>query len=241
MLHADGVDLGSTSVAGTRVCVIGGGLTAVHLALRAQQRGAQTTLISRAALRPQPTDTDPVWLGHALPAWFRLSPQDRIAVLRRARRGTAPAEALDALARAGVQQLVSSGGVTGVERVDRHFRVRLSRMRPLSADCVWLATGQDFDARFDPVTAGLLDRAPLPLVAGLPVLDDALAWAGTAVHVTGGLAALQVGPAARNLAGARMAAERMVACLAGAEPQQRQYPVPPPPSAAGSSALSPAG
>jgi len=58
------------------------------------------------------------------------------------------------------------------------------------------------------------------------VLDEDLSWAGTAVHVTGGLAALQVGPAARNLTGVRMAAERMVACVAGIEPRRRQYPVP---------------
>lgn len=241
VLHADGVDLGETTVTGRHVCVVGGGLTAVHLALRAHERGAVVTLLSRAPLRPRPTDVDPVWLGHALPAWFRLGSPARAAAVLRARRGTAPAEALDALARAGVRRVVAPDGVAGVDRVEGRFRVRTQGATDLAADSVWLATGQAFDARFDPLTAGLLDRVPLPLVDGLPVLDDDLSWAGTAVHLTGGLAALQVGPAARNLAGARIAAERMVACVAGVEPARRQYPVPPPPGPERQVALTPAG
>lgn len=42
-----------------------------------------------------------------------------------------------------------------------------------------------------------------------PVLGPDLRWPGTPVHLMGGLTALQVGPAARNLFGGREAARRI--------------------------------
>ena len=224
-LHADGVDLRRRPVGpGDRVCVVGGGLTAAHLALRAREHGADATLVSRSPLRERPTDVDPVWLGHALPAWYELPPDAKAASLRDARLGSVPTEAVDDLTTAGVRQVV--GVVEAGRRSPTGVSLLLRGGTELAADHVWLATGHSFDVRFDPLTVGLLTRVPLEVVDGLPVLDDDLAWAGTAVHVTGGLAGLQVGPAARNLVGARIAAERMVGCVAGRAPAFSQYPQP---------------
>jgi hypothetical protein len=47
------------------------------------------------------------------------------------------------------------------------------------------------------------------LVNDWPVLASDLRWPGSAVHVMGGLSALQIGPAARNLFGGREAAQRI--------------------------------
>lgn len=93
-----------------------------------------------------------------------------------------------------------------------------------SPGCVWLATGHRFDARDCPLTADLLQQVPVPLVDGLPVLEVHLSWGGTAVHVTGGLAALSAGPTARNLVGARIAAERWTGCVAGSPLPRMQHP-----------------
>ncbi len=92
-----------------------------------------------------------------------------------------------------------------------------------------------------PAGRRLLERAPLPLVDGLPGSDDNLSWADTAAHLTGGLAALQVGPAARNLAGARPPRERRLACVTAAEPERRQYPAPQQAGSGGGQTLSPVG
>jgi len=56
-----------------------------------------------------------------------------------------------------------------------------------------------------------IDRLGLPCSAcGYPLVDGALRW-HPRIHVSGALAELEVGPAARNIAGARMAAERIAA------------------------------
>ena len=74
-----------------------------------------------------------------------------------------------------------------------------------------LATG--FDARRP--GGAWLDAAiaaeGLPIApCGYPLVSGDLAWA-PGLHVTGLLAELEVGPAARNIVGARMAATRLAA------------------------------
>jgi hypothetical protein len=62
------------------------------------------------------------------------------------------------------------------------------------------------------------------LAGGLPVLDACCRWPATEVHLMGELAALQAGPLAPNLAGARIAAERIVSAMATLP--DLQYPIP---------------
>jgi hypothetical protein len=47
----------------------------------------------------------------------------------------------------------------------------------------------------------------------LPTLENHLRWPGSQVFIMGGLAAMRVGPTARNLSGARMASQRIVPAL----------------------------
>lgn len=206
--------------AGQRVVVIGGALTAAHLALRAAARGAVVHLVARTPLRTQAMDVDPVWLGHALPRFTAGSPQQRAAQVGEARRGTVPAETLERL-RTEPRVTVHVGRPC----VAGPAGVRLDDGRRLAAEHVWSATGHVVDVRADPLTSGLLAQVPVPVVDGLPVLTDALSWAGTGIHLTGAAASLGVGPAARNLAGARMAAERVVSAVTGVTTRSRQYPV----------------
>lgn len=218
--HADTVRLDQVR-SGQHVCIVGGGLTAAHLALGAARRGAQVLLVARAPLQARAMDVEAVWLGHALPAFASGTPVQRAAAVRQARTGTVPPQVLTAL-QAQPQVRLHVGTV---RQAGRDF-VLLDDDRRLPVDAVWLATGHTHDVRADPLTAGLLRRVPLALADGLPVLDDDLSWGGSAVHVTGPLTALQVGPAARNLVGARMAAERYVGCVSGQWPVRLQYPSP---------------
>lgn len=69
------------------------------------------------------------------------------------------------------------------------------------------------DITLEPLLAEVLDAYPLTVVRGLPILEPYLRWPGCELFLMGGLAALQVGPVARNLSGARMAGERIVPAL----------------------------
>jgi len=217
-LHGDDVRLDAVR-RGDRVAVLGGALTAAHLALRAADRGARVHLVARQPLRARLTDAEAGWLGNLLPDFLLLPPQERLAQVQSARRGTVPPLVRDAVRRHPLITLITRP----VRQVERDAVV-LAGGRRLPADHVWLATGHRFDARDCALTADLLEHVPVPLVDGLPVLDDHLSWGGTAVHVTGGLAALSVGPTARNLVGARIAAERWTACVTGSPLPSLQYP-----------------
>lgn len=216
--HGDDVRLGAVR-RGDTVVVVGGALTAAHLALRAADRGARVRLVARAPLQARLTDADPRWLGQALPDFALLAPEQRWEQVRAARRGTVPPAVREAVRQHPLVTVVTRP----LRQVERRAVVLVGGRR-LAADHVWLATGHRFDARDCALTADLLQQVPVPLVDGLPVLDDHLSWGGTAVHLTGGLAALSVGPTARNLVGARIAAERWAACVAGSPLPSLQYP-----------------
>jgi len=60
----------------------------------------------------------------------------------------------------------------------------------------------------------LVHSARLPCAScGYPIVDQALRW-HPRVHVSGPLAELELGPSARNIAGARRAGDRIVKHLA---------------------------
>ncbi|HEY9802945.1 MAG TPA: hypothetical protein V6D25_21460 [Leptolyngbyaceae cyanobacterium] len=81
-------------------------------------------------------------------------------------------------------------------------------------DYIWLSTGTKFDVTTEPLLKDILEAYPTPIINGLPVLDTCLRWPGCELFIMGGLAALQVGPTARNLSGARMACEKIVPAIA---------------------------
>jgi len=52
---------------------------------------------------------------------------------------------------------------------------------------------------------------------GFPIVDKNLSWGDSGrIYVSGALAELEIGPSARNIAGARLAAERIVQAAAAA-------------------------
>lgn len=71
---------------------------------------------------------------------------------------------------------------------------------------IWLATGRKLGVSQQPLLRPLHQQRPIPLVHDHPVLENDPRRPGTGVPVTGGLASLQLGPAARNRFGGREAA-----------------------------------
>ncbi len=68
-------------------------------------------------------------------------------------------------------------------------------------DRIWLATGSELEASAHPLLSEILDTFPTRIVNGLPLLDPHLRIGRTNLFIMGGLAALQLGPTARNLSG----------------------------------------
>jgi hypothetical protein len=209
--------------AGTHVVVVGGGISAAQVALSlAGSGGGPVTLLMRHRVRRHMFDSDPTWLGPVRMAEFLSDPDPasrRRTIAASRHRGSIPPELADLLATAVRRGRIL---VRRAEVADARVRggavaLDLGSADPLVCDRVVLATG------VDPARPGgeLVDRVVrdlgLPVApCGYPIVDPALRWC-RGLHVTGPLAELELGPVARNIAGARRAADRLVLALSGAE------------------------
>lgn len=231
------VDLRSlVDMVGERVVIVGGGLTAAHLAAGAAARGATVHMVTRRPVETRSFDTDPGWLGPLqLDGFCRIDdPARRLVECRAARGGgTVPGwmrSRLDSHVEDG--SLVAHEGceVTNVELGPTGAAVvTLSDEAVIDADHLWLATGTV--ARIDALRC-LSDLAQdVPIIDGLPVTNEALQLGPHPVHVMGRLATLTMGPAAGNLWGAQRAANRITRHITGVDLEEKYIgamPSPPP-------------
>jgi NADPH-dependent 2,4-dienoyl-CoA reductase/sulfur reductase-like enzyme len=225
VLGADRADVHRTRP-GMRLAVVGGGLSAIHLALRAARRGAEVTLLARRRLAVRRFDTHPTWLGPKRRRPFEAEPDPvrrRRAIDNARGGGSVPPrihrDLLDCV-EAGRIDLLERTEPVGVEDVRSELRLRLDDGTSVRADAVWYATGGAVDVSRDRLCASLLAAHPVPVAGGPPVLDPDLTWPGTNVHLTGFAAALVLGPTAGNLVGHRRAAQRLAASLRGDDPDR---------------------
>ena len=197
------------------ILVVGGGISAGQVALRLERAGHNVHLLSRHALREHQFDSDPGWLGPKFMARFDREPNTdrRRDMIQKARhRGSVPPDLKRRL-----RNLISRGRITWHEaeiadlapRPD-HLHAALSTGLTVDVDRVLLATGF-VDARpGGAMVDKLIASAGLPCGrCGYPIVDRALRW-HPRLHVCGPLAELELGPAARNIAGARRAGDRLV-------------------------------
>jgi hypothetical protein len=212
---------------GGHVVVVGGGLSAAHLALGAARRGAHVTLLTRRRLTVRRFDTHPTWLGPRKLRPFVAEPDPlvrRRAIDAARGGGTVPHAFRRELARCeerGLLTLRERSVIVGCERDAAGRLVLHLDVGPLpAADAVWVATGGRIDVTDDPLCVRLVDEHPTPVADGLAVLDDDLSWPGTGVHLVGFTAALSLGPTAGNLIGLRRGAQRVAAAVRGEDPVQ---------------------
>lgn len=205
--HAETVDVDCVTE-GERVAVIGGGLTAGHLACAAARRGASVRLLARRPIVEREFDTDPGWLGpREMRGYLRIeSLATRARVAREARGGgSMPSwmlRRLDELRSRGILTIAADADPLDISR----------HVRP--DEHLWCATGWATDPRCDPVLGHLLEVTGNTLVDHLIDLGPRLEVPGSCVHVVGRPAALRLGPTGGNLAGAR----RAFSLMTGADP-----------------------
>lgn len=212
--HAGTVDIRHADVAGREILIVGGGLTSACLALEAARRGGRPTVLTRRPLRARPYDVDASWIGpRNLVPYLRAPVAERRTLIDQARDGgTIPPRTLDELRRAADDPAVPLELLEAVD-VEATVHARLADAGP-TPPLLWLATGYVQDIRRDPLLGPLARELDLDLYDGLPAVTDELRLDDSPVYVTGPYAALGVGPACRNLAGARPAAQRIAAALA---------------------------
>lgn len=217
--HSQTIDLRKLQLMGKRVLIVGGGLTSGHLAVGAISRGAKVHLMIRRQLAEKLFDAEPGWLGPKyLKDFFAQSDwEQRVMMIQQARNGgsmtPAIATQLRRHKRYGNIQIDENCQVVQAEWLSQNWRVKCSDGSQYDCDYIWLSTGTKFDATTEPLLKDILAAYPIPIVKGLPVLDTCLRWPGCELFIMGGLAALQVGPTARNLSGARMACEKIVPAI----------------------------
>ncbi|MCX7596676.1 MAG: lysine N(6)-hydroxylase/L-ornithine N(5)-oxygenase family protein [Fischerella sp.] len=219
LCHSQTVDLRKLQLMGERVLIVGGGLTSGHLAVGAISRGAKVHLMIRRQLQEKLFDTEPGWLGPKYLKGF-LAQQDyhkRFDMLVQARNGGSITPAMGLQLRREVRhgnlKIDENCQVLQAEWLGKSWQVKCSDGSQYEYSRIWLSTGTKYDATSEALLKEVLEAYPIKIVNGLPVLDEYLRIPGCELFLMGGLAALQVGPTARNLSGARMASEKIVRAI----------------------------
>jgi hypothetical protein len=228
LCHSGKIDLRGCHLAGEKVVIVGGGLTAGHLAVGAIDRGATVRLMVRRHLQEKLFDAEPGWLG---PKYLKdfLAESDwekRWELIQLARNGGSMTPVMMSQLRRyqkkGCLQIDERCQIVKAKWLGNYWQVYCNNeqeyecdraQRECEAHRIWLSTGTQLDAAKEPLLSDIIAAYPNAIVNGLPVLDDRLRWPGCELFVMGGLAALQVGPVARNISGARIASDRIVPAL----------------------------
>lgn len=231
-------DLQSLPLKQETVVIVGGGLSAIQAANLASQRGSRRViLLSRRKLRARLYDLSIEWFNTR--AGWRAHNQKREGCKKfrmyefydtpkcerrewsyRAKDGaTIPNYYLDEFNNSVKEgkidhfideieagELISDGKVVALT-------LRQNRAEQIFADRVILATGSNLDVNGVPLLMNITENFKLPLVDGLPDLDEDLQWGEENFSVVGALAMMQIGPEAGNLSGCRRCAERCASSL----------------------------
>ncbi|MGQ9928083.1 MAG: FAD/NAD(P)-binding protein [Chloroflexaceae bacterium] len=202
------------------LAVIGGGISAAQVALAlAHNAPGRVTLLMRHPLRIADFDSPPGWLGPKELRGFLAEPnlERRRAMIASARQpGSVPDNVARALRRAeqeGLLQVRRDQVQNARLRADGAVDLQLAG-DVLQVGGVLLATGFEQHRPGGAWLDAAIATYALPLApCGYPRVDRTLRWA-PGLYVTGALAELELGPAARNIAGARHAGERLVTAAA---------------------------
>ncbi|MCP3026565.1 NAD(P)-binding domain-containing protein [Halobacillus sp. A5] len=201
--------------------VIGGGITSAHMAKTlALRTKAQVTLIKRHPFRLKDFDSDPGWLGPKYLNRFHKTKcySKRRQQIREARnRGsitTGIRNDLRALEQEGKLEIITNE-ILNAKSESNKAAVIFSDGSSITTEQLVLATGAEACVPGGDWLMELASTCNLPCApCGFPKLNQHLEW-GNGLFAAGALAELEVGPAARNIAGARKAAERITSASGG--------------------------
>lgn len=202
-----------------KIVIVGGGLTAGTLAKSLSERGHSVALIARKQLRTEQFDFPPVWLGPKALAEFTsefLHFRQRYEIIQQNRgEGSITPDIMEALIDTPNIDLYPETCIRNIVSVDRkgqaeHLQIETTQGVIRGVSRVILATGYQFNLRRYSFLKELIAQHQIPLIRGLPHLDDDLQLHPIQnLFCSGTIAQLQIGPASGNIAGANLAYERL--------------------------------
>ncbi|KAI2635073.1 FAD binding domain-containing protein [Xylaria nigripes] len=208
----------------TNVLVVGGGLTSAQIADLAIRRNVtKIWLIMRGALKVKLFDTGLEWVGkfrnieHAK-FWNSETSEERYEKILDARNGGSVTPYY--------KKIIENHSQTGRLAVLQNTTIDSKSWDPVSKtwtvslkgegkdlppiDHIYFATGVGTDFESLPFLQSMRQDYPVRSCGGYPCITDKMAWRDDVpMFVAGRLAALQLGPSALNLIGARVGADRI--------------------------------
>ncbi|KAI5463588.1 hypothetical protein BGZ63DRAFT_506059 [Mariannaea sp. PMI_226] len=211
----------------TNVLMVGGGLTSAQLSDLLIRRGVTKVWhIMRGPLRIKHFDVDLEWMGKYKNAeqarfWTADSDDERLEIIKEARGGGS----ITPLFHKRLKKHITAKKLelhTMTSLVDARFGEgedgsgmwTVKTDPPIEGlptmDYIYFATGIQTDFESLPYLQTMLAKHPIESRGGFPCITEDLMWnKDVPLFMTGRLAALQVGPAAPNLGGAKVGAERI--------------------------------
>ncbi|KAK9768241.1 hypothetical protein K7432_001263 [Basidiobolus ranarum] len=213
-----------------QLLIVGGGLTAGHLAIIAASKGyKKIIMISRSHFRTQQFDVEISWMGRygkvsMAEFWGETNEKERLKILRQARKGGSITpqvmQKLNQLMKDGVLEMIPTTQVNQAIwcSSSNNWKVELTNDTNISASAIWLSTGRcqnsEINLNREIAFKKVIDQLNVKLIEGLPVVtEDLRLAAGENIFIMGAFAALQLGPNALNLIGARSGSERIASAI----------------------------
>lgn len=192
--------------------VVGGGITATHLAIKLTSLfPGEVTMLKRHPFRVHDFDSDPEWLGPKKRQSFvkMKDYEKRRDAIRSARhKGSIPSELRNRLSHLVRTEklIIKDGMVTEYQVRPKEVQLSLDTGEFITAGSILLATGFEQNLPGKDWLEPVIKQEKLPCAkCGYPIVNHMLEWAPN-LYVSGALAELEVGPIARNISGARVAA-----------------------------------
>ncbi|KAK7413772.1 hypothetical protein QQX98_007339 [Neonectria punicea] len=210
----------------TNVLVVGGGLTSAQLSDLAIRRGVTKVWhVMRGPLRIKHFDVDLEWMGKYKNAeqarfWTADSDDERLEIIKTARGGGSITPLFHKrlkkhLATKKLEMHTETSLVDAkFDDTDGNGMWTVQTNPPIEGlpamDYIYFATGIQTDFSSLPYLQTMLQKYPIEGRGGFPCVNEDLMWNDDVpLFMMGRMAALQLGPAAPNLGGAKVGAERI--------------------------------